>query len=582
LLLFVDQSPLLVDTASLVWKTLCSFVANHYKITIMKKQSIILAFVLWSTFSTAQQKTDPRLTANFDKILSEQFTENAPGAAILVARKGEVIYSKAFGKANLEQDVPMQTDQVFRIASITKQFTAVAILQLMEKGKLVLNDDITQYLPDYPVQGNKITIEHLLTHTSGIQDYAAMKNTTQRERLDVTPEEMIAYFKDQPMRFAPGTKWEYSNSNYFLLGYIIEKITGKTYGDYLQENFFGPLGMANSLYANDTKIIKNRASGYTQDDNGYQNAAPISMTHPYAAGAIQSTVGDLFKWQQAVQGYQLLKKETLSKAQARHLLADGTATSYGYGWRIGSVYEKQSLWHGGLIDGFKSVVLYLPEPEVFVAVLTNCDCSAPVEIGARLAALASGTPYEYTEIPIAGESLKQYAGVYENPKGQLRILSIADGTLYSQVGRGPKSKLKAYQKDGFFMDATTTVTFSRNKKGAIEKLITGKLTGNEAWNKTNKPIPSENGITVAATILADYIGSYEVNPQFGFAVTLKEGKLWLQADGQEPLELFAETETKFFVKVNDAQFEFIRGANGAVTKAILNQGGRQADAKKVK
>jgi CubicO group peptidase (beta-lactamase class C family) len=556
-------------------------VANHYKIKIMKKKTIIWTFALWSILSAAQPKSNNQDTANFDKVLSEQFNAEAPGAAVLVARKGEIIYAKAFGKANLELDAPMQADHIFRIASITKQFTAIAILQLLEQGKLSLQDDITRFIPDYPLQGTKITIEQLLTHTSGIQDYSLMKNNTQRERQDFTPAEMISYFRNQPLRFTPGSKWEYSNSNYYLLGYIIERITGRTYAEYLQENFFTPLGMTNSSYADDIKIIKNRAYGYTQDDNGFQNAAPISMTQPYAAGAIQSTVADLFRWHQAVYGYRLIKKETLDKALTSHKLNDGTATAYGYGWRLGSVYDSPSVWHGGLINGYRSMELYLPKEEVFVAVLTNCDCSS-VEVTSRLAALASGSPYDYTEIQLPNETLQRYAGVYENQKGILRIISLTDAKLYSQVGRGPKSILKPYQKDAFFMDAVTTIGFSANKKGGIERLTTHKLSGNEIWNRTKKPIPSENGIKVAENVLESYIGSYEVSPQFVFSILREQDKLMLEAPGQERVEMFAETTTKFFLKVNDAQFEFIKDASGKVSKAILNQGGRQAEARKVK
>ena len=213
--------------------------------------------------------------------------------------------------ANLELNVPMRVDNVFRIGSITKQFTAVAILQLMEQGKLRLQDEITKFIPDYPTQGYKITIDHLLTHTSGIRNYSSIKDTVQRGTLDFTPKEMIDYFKHEPMRFAPGTKWEYSNSGYFLLGYIIEEITGKTYREYLEENIFKQLGMSNSLYASDIRLVNNRAGGYTKGDKGFENAPPISMTQVYSAGSIQSTVEDLFQWHRAVHSYKKNKAVSL-------------------------------------------------------------------------------------------------------------------------------------------------------------------------------------------------------------------------------------------------------------------------------
>src|SRR5687768_10124353 len=280
----------------------------------MRKQTLILAFGLICHLALAQQADVQMLTTELDKLLAAQFKDNEPGVAVLVARKGEIIYKKGFGLANLELDVPMQVDNIFRIGSITKQFTAVAILQLMEQGKLNLQDEITKFIPDYPTQGNKITIEHLLTHTSGIRSYTSMSDYFGKIKLDMKPSEMIDYFKNEPMDFAPGAEHRYNNSGYYLLGYIIEQITGKTYAQYLEENFFKPLEMTNSLYGNDQAIIKKRASAYSMGDNGFENSPSMSMTQPYAAGSIQSTVSDLFKWHQAVNSYKLVKKENLEKA----------------------------------------------------------------------------------------------------------------------------------------------------------------------------------------------------------------------------------------------------------------------------
>ena len=548
----------------------------------MKKQTIIIALGLLFNLTYAQQKDDKQLAANFDKILSEQFKTDEPGATVLVSRNGQVIYKKAFGMANLELNLPMQVDNVFWIASMGKQFTAVAILQLMEQGKLNLEDEITKFIPDYPTQGNKITIEHLLTHTSGIHNFSGMEDPEKKIALNCTPNEVIDFFKNLPMRFAPGTKWEYSNSGYFLLGYIIEKITGKTYAEYLEENIFKPLGMTNSLFANDTRIIKNRVGAYSQGDNGFVNSKPRNITHVYSAGAIQSTVEDFFKWHQAVHSYKLVKKENLDKAFTRYKLKDGKETDYGYGWRLGYVYESPSIWHGGGIEGFGTTEIYLPKEDVFVVVFSNCDCIYPQEISSRLVALAAGKPYEYKEIAIENSILQGYTGVYENQKGLQRIITASENQLYSQLGRGPKFKLKAYQKDMFFIDAIVTIEFSKNKKGKIEKLTSKKLNGNEIWNKTNKPIPSENGIKVDGKILETYVGEYEISHEFTMSVTKEQDKLFLQGTGQDKLEMFADTETKFFVKVNDAQFEFVKDDSGKVIKAILNQGGRQADAKKIK
>lgn len=547
------------------------------------KHAFIFAFGLVLTLSYAQQNEDTQLTTYFDKILSEQFKADEPGMTALVSRNGQIIYTKALGMANLELNTPMQPDNVFWIASIGKQFTAVAILQLMEQGKLNLQDDITKFIPDYPTQGNTITIEHLLTHTSGIHTYSGMEDPEKKLVLDCTPIEVIDFFKNLPMQFDPGTKWEYSNSGYFLLGYIIEIITGNPYPEYLEENFFKPLGMTNSLYANETRIIKNRVGAYSYGDNGFVNSRHLNASIVYSAGAIQSTIEDFFKWHQAVQSYTLVKKETIDKAFTRYKLSDGKETDYGYGWKLGYVYESPSIWHGGSIEGFGAAEIYLPKEDVFVVVFTNCDCNYPKDIALRMAAVAAGKPYEYKEISIAGSVLPEYAGLYENDKGQQRIISVSENHLYSQLGRGPKGKLNAYQHDMFFFenDAMVMIAFSRNKKGDIENLTTKRLTGNEVWLKTNKPIPSENGIEVDEKILETYVGAYEIPSAFTFAVIKEEEKLFIQAEGQDPFGIFAETENKFFTKIDDAQFEFIKDGSGKVTSLLLNQGGRTADAKKI-
>jgi hypothetical protein len=308
------------------------------------------------------------------------------------------------------------------------------------------------------------------------------------------------------------------------------------------------------------------------------------MTQPYAAGAILSTVEDLFKWHQAVITNKLVKQESLDKAFARYKLTDGKETAYGFGWRIGSVYESLSIWHGGLINGFKSMAVYLPREDVYVALFSNCDCSSPEVVTPKLAALAAGRPYEYKALASANNNLLEYTGVYENGKGQQRIITVSDNQLFSQLGRGPRSSIRAFQKDQFFFDADamSTIAFTRNKTGGIEKLTTENIRGNEVWNKSGKPLPNEDGIKLADRVLETILGMYEVSPDFAFSITKEQSRLYLLATGQEKVELFAETPSLFFLKVNDAQLQFVKDATGKVTKAILKQGGRETDAKKIK
>src|SRR5262245_7719131 len=274
------------------------------------------------------------LAEAIDVLLTEVYKPDGPGAAVVVVKDGRVLFRKGYGMANLELGVPIAPDMVFRLGSITKQFTAVAILMLAEQGALALDDDITAFFPDYPTHGHTITVEHLLTHTSGIRSYTGMPEWLPLWRKDFTVDELIDFFKHQPMDFAPGEKWSYNNSGYILLGAIIEKVSGKTYEQFLQQQIFEPLGMRQSYYDSTSRIIPRRVSGYSKGPEGYENAPYLSMTQPYAAGALASSVDDLALWDAALYGDRLIKPETLRRAFTSSTLNDGGATGYGYGWGI--------------------------------------------------------------------------------------------------------------------------------------------------------------------------------------------------------------------------------------------------------
>src|SRR6056297_876104 len=306
------------------------------------KQLLMLLILLGvGTVATCQKPE-----TQFEEIIKEKYKADEPGAAVLVAKNDDVIYRKAFGMADLELDVKMKSEMVFEIGSVTKQFTAISILMLMEEDKLSLEDDITKYIEDYPTHGHTITIHHLLTHTSGIKSYTSMKEWQEKWRKDYEPKEFIDFFKYEPMNFAPGEEFSYNNSAYFLLGYIIEKVSGKTYPEFIEQNIFKPLEMNNSYYGSQKKIIENRAPGYQKKDE-FVNAEYLSLTQPYSAGSIMSTVNDLYKWHKALHDYKLVEKETLEKAFSNYTLNNGEKINYGYGWFINEINGSSTIEHGG-------------------------------------------------------------------------------------------------------------------------------------------------------------------------------------------------------------------------------------------
>jgi CubicO group peptidase (beta-lactamase class C family) len=396
--------------------------------------------------------------------------------SVLVDRDGKALLSKGYGSANLEWDISNSPSTKFRLGSITKQFTAACILLLEERGKLKVEDPVKKYMPDAPAAWDKMTIFNLLTHTSGIPSFTGFPDYHSTEAIATTPELLVARFRDKPLEFQPGEKWNYSNSGYVLLGYLIEKISQQSYRQFVQENIFNPLGMKDSGYDSNSEIILHRASGYTPGPKGMTNAGYIDMTIPLSAGALYSTTEDLVRWEQGLMGGKLLSPTSLKK------MTTPFKNDYAFGLGVHTANGHRLIDHGGGIEGFNTFLAYYPEDKLTVVVLANLNGQAPDAIASKLAAVAHG------EIVV---------------------------------------------------------------------------------------LPSERKeVTVSPAILAKYVGTYELMPDFDIVVTLEGGQLMTQATGQAKFPLFAESETKFFLKVVDAEVEFFKNDNGEVIYIILHQGGQ--------
>lgn len=535
-----------------------------------KKLVSLLLLLAISTFVVAQ-----KLEKQFDEMLNAQYVPNEPGATALVAKDGKIIYHKAFGMANLELDVKMEPDMILEIGSITKQFTAVAILMLVEQGKLDLDDDITKFIEDYPTHGHHISIHHLLTHTSGIKSYTSLESWRPLWRTDYETKEFIDIFKNEPMDFAPGEEYRYNNSAYFLLGYIIEIVSGQTYEEFIESNIFKPLGMKSSLYGSNSEIIKKRASGY-QKKGAYVNAEYLSLTQPYAAGSIMSTVEDLYSWNRAIRSNTLVKQEAINLAFTNYELNNGEKINYGYGWAINEIKGSPTVEHSGGIFGYVTNAIYLPNEDVFVAIYSNCDCNAPGQVSTKMAALAIGKPFldKNDVISVKSETLKKWVGVYDFEDGVTRIITLEDDQLYSQRAGGTKFVLLPTKKNTFsFEESFATLQFQENGK-EIKAVFANRIEKTTGV-KTDRAIPQHNEIQVEPAVLKQYVGVYEIQPEFDITVTLEDEKLMSQATGQQKFQIFPETPTKFFLKVVDAQMEFVENEKGEFDSFILYQGGQE-------
>lgn len=401
---------------------------------------------------------------------------------VLVARDGKPLLSKGYGSANLEWNIPNSPSTKFRLGSITKQFTAACVLLLEQRGKLNVEDPVKNYMSDAPAAWDKVTIFNLLTHTSGIPNFTGFPDYHSTEAVPTTPGQLVARFRDKPLEFQPGERFNYSNSGYVLLGYLIEKISQQSYRQFVQENIFNPLGMKDSGYDSNSEIILHRASGYEPADRGPNNAGFIDMSIPFSAGALYSTTEDLLRWEQG-----LMRGKVLSAASLQKMTAP-FKSDYAFGLGVHTENGRKVIEHGGGIEGFNTMLAYYPEDKLTVVVLANLSGNVPAAIAPNLAALAHG-----------------------------------------------------------------------------EKFV----------------LPSERkGITVSPAILEKYVGTYELSPNLDIAMTLEGGHLMTQATGQEKFPLFAESETKFFLKVVEAEVEFLKNDKGEVTHILIHQGGQEVEGKK--
>lgn len=365
---------------------------------------VVAGLVLLTSFNVAQAQTK---ADKIDKLVSTYAEYGKFNGSVLVADKGNVIYKKGFGLADMEWNIPNQPDTKHRLGSITKQFTAVLIMQLVEQGKLQLHVPVTTWLPDYPKKnGDIVTIHHLLTHTSGIPNMTSFPGFIKDvSRNAYTPAQLVKISADSTLEFKPGERFAYSNSGYLLLGYIIEKVTGKSYEQVLQEHILTPLGMTNTGYDHHETLLKNRARGYQKNGRRYVNAPFLDMSVPYAAGAMYSTVEDLYRWDQALYNNEMLRPENMDLLFTKHIPSGGG--HYGYGWgvdnmQLGNTQERiPTIGHGGGIHGFNTLITRIPGDKSFIVLLNNTGGAPLNEMTRAIAAILYDKSYDLPKRSVA-------------------------------------------------------------------------------------------------------------------------------------------------------------------------------------
>lgn len=369
-------------------------------------------------------------TGRMDQIVQSYVANKQFMGTVLVARGSQVLFSKGYGSANLEWDIPNAPNTKFRLGSISKQFTAAAILLLEERGKLQVSDPIKQHLPDAPAAWDRITIFHVLTHTAGIPSFTGFPEYGKIKLSATTAAELVGLFRDKPLEFEPGEKFNYSNSGYVLLTHLIEKISGERYEQFVRQNLFAPLGMNDSGYDSNFAIIPRRAAGYSPGRNGPENAPFIHMSVPQGAGALYSTTEDLLKWEQGLFGGKVLQAASLEK------MTQPFKSKYAFGLQVDTAGQRKVIQHGGGIEGFNTSMAYYPDDQLTVVVLANLNGPASGQIANQLTAVAHGEavklPGERKEVAVDANVLSRYVGAYALGPGML--ITLEGSQLMSKLG----------------------------------------------------------------------------------------------------------------------------------------------------
>jgi len=411
----------------------------------------LLAAALATTAARAQDTH--ALVRYVDSVANAAVAEHrTAGVSVAVVKNGRTVLAKGYGFADLENDVPATAETVYRIGSVTKQFTSAAIMRLVEQGKVSLDDTLQKFLPNFPTQGNRVTVRHLLNHTSGIKSYTSLGPKWQRVmRLDLATDSLVAMFANEPFDFKPGDKWLYDNSGYFLLGMIIEKVSGKPYGQYLKDELFTPLGLRSTIYCDQAPLIKHRAQGYSvRPDSTFINAEPLSMTQPYAAGSLCSTVTDLAAWTRALSSGKVVSPASYKLMTTPGTLNDGKPLTYGFGLGVGAVGGHRQVSHNGGINGFISELHHYPDDSLITVVLTNTGALAAVQIERLIARRALGIK-DLPAVPIDASALERLVGEYQMGNARVRVY-IEGGRLRAQAPGAPPFGLKHVGNGRFVRD----------------------------------------------------------------------------------------------------------------------------------
>jgi len=524
--------------------------------------------------------------AKADALLKKSFPDAGPGAAVIVTEHGKPVYEAGQGLADINAKTRITPETVFRIGSITKQFSAAIMLQLVVEGKVSLDDKLSKFLPDYPKPGADATIAELLNHTVGVQSYTDIPGWMDEKHTAkaYTTEQMIAEFKDLPSPSKPGEKWAYNNSGYVLVGAVIEKVTGKPWYQNVEERIAKPLGLKTIQYGIVEDKMPRMARGYTDKEGKVAPSQIINMSVPHAAGALIGSVEDLAKWNAALRHGKVVPAELYAKMNSPTKLPDGSSEPYGFGMGMRDVRGHEALGHSGGIFGFSTDSIYLPKEDVFVAVFANSDqpVTQPGTVMLQLAAMAIADPYPtFKRVALDAKAVEPWVGLYKVKDGERRVF-LRDGKLYTQrTGGGDLEAFSAGNGKYFYANSLTWFELKRDKAGTpvVAMYQQGAPTAEVAARSGD--IPAELPVAeVPRSILLTYAGNYVAAIGTLTVAVPEQGPMTVQLTGQQAIPVAAVTQTEFRLIGVDARVVF-QVEGGKATGVTIKQGGQEMPMKRV-
>jgi CubicO group peptidase (beta-lactamase class C family) len=420
----------------------------------MRKVLAVMIICLCGGKALAQVPAGEDLANRIDAIAKQMLSRPHAGISVAVARDGQVVFARGYGLANLEHSVGVTPETVFHVASISKNILAAVVLQLVDEGKLRLDDDVTKYVPEAPTLGHHVTVGQLLNHTSGIYSFTSLPDGDANERLDLTQAQVLGLIKGKPFDFEPGTRWRYDNSAFYLAGMVVERVTKQEYGAYVREHVFKPLGMSSASLCDARMVVPHLASGYEMDGHNLVNAAFVSWKLPFAAGAVCAAATDLLKWEAALDSGRVLTPSSLARMRTPTTLHDGARIDYGFGTRLGSLDGHRLLGHTGSGGGFRNVFESFPDDHLTIVILMNLGdpgSPPPGVIAAEIARAALGLKKKSVllDLPVPSAELAALSGKYDSDEGPVEIFA-RDGKLHFRIPGTPIEGIARRQAENVY------------------------------------------------------------------------------------------------------------------------------------